>query len=185
MFQDLLEKLAGSLDRHGISYMLIGGQAVLLYGEPRLTRDIDITLGLGPDKVSDVMKIVRNMGCKVLVESPETFVSKTMVLPCSEPSTDITIDFIFSFSPYERQALKRVKRVRIGKTHVCFASVEDLVIHKIIAGRPRDIDDVKNVLFKNKNIDAEYIRKWLVQFEESLLKNFLTQFEELWKASRE
>jgi len=27
--------------------MVIGGQAVLLYGEPRLTRDIDITLGIG------------------------------------------------------------------------------------------------------------------------------------------
>jgi len=25
--------------------MVIGGQAVLLYGEPRLTKDIDITLG--------------------------------------------------------------------------------------------------------------------------------------------
>ena len=31
--------------------MLIGGQAVLLYGEPRLTRDIDITLGVDVDKI--------------------------------------------------------------------------------------------------------------------------------------
>ncbi|GAH87084.1 unnamed protein product, partial [marine sediment metagenome] len=30
--------------------MIIGGQAVLLYGEPRLTRDIDVTLGDDIDK---------------------------------------------------------------------------------------------------------------------------------------
>jgi len=29
--------------------MVIGGQAVFLYGEPRMTKDIDITLGMGID----------------------------------------------------------------------------------------------------------------------------------------
>lgn len=46
MFERLLERLAGSLDRHKIPYMVIGGQAVLVYGEPRLTRDIDVTVGV-------------------------------------------------------------------------------------------------------------------------------------------
>jgi hypothetical protein len=46
MFEALLERLAQSLDRRSVPYMIIGGQAVLLYAEPRLTRDIDVTLGL-------------------------------------------------------------------------------------------------------------------------------------------
>ena len=41
MFQDLLKRVAGELSRNAIPYMVIGGQAVLLYGEPRLTKDID------------------------------------------------------------------------------------------------------------------------------------------------
>ncbi len=36
MFEKLLAGLAASLKRYGIPYMIIGGQAVLLYGEPRL-----------------------------------------------------------------------------------------------------------------------------------------------------
>lgn len=44
MFQALLQQIARGLDSRGIPYMLIGGQAVLLYGEPRLTRDVDVTL---------------------------------------------------------------------------------------------------------------------------------------------
>ena len=46
MFERLLQRLSRELEARSITYMVIGGQAVLLYGEPRLTRDIDITLGL-------------------------------------------------------------------------------------------------------------------------------------------
>ncbi len=149
-----------------------------------MTGDIDITLDIGPDNVADVLDMVNELGWKVLVDTPETFATKNMVLPCLEPNTSIKIDFIFSVSPYEKQALKRVKCVPIGKAHVYFASVEDLIIHKIIAGRPRDLEDAKNVLIKNKNVEVRYIREWLEQFDEALSQSFLMRFEELWKDSR-
>src|SRR5260221_14588601 len=43
MFRSLLERIALGLERRGIGYMVIGGQAVLLHGEIRLTEDIDLT----------------------------------------------------------------------------------------------------------------------------------------------
>ena len=49
MFLKLLAKIANELRKLRIPYMVVGGQAVLLYGEPRLTKDIDITLGVGVD----------------------------------------------------------------------------------------------------------------------------------------
>ena len=184
MFQKLLEKLALSLEKRCIAYMIIGGQAVLVYGEPRLTKDIDIIIDLEPENVSDIIDVANDLGYEILVDSLETFVIKTSVLPCLEPETGIRIDFIFSFSSYEKQAFKRVKRIRMGKANVCFASVEDLVIHKIVAGRPRDIEDVTIILTKEQNIDSDYIHQWLEQFDRSLSQSFLTCFEELWKACR-
>jgi len=47
VFKELITKIGDALNRKSIPYMIIGGQAVLIYGEPRLTRDIDITLGIG------------------------------------------------------------------------------------------------------------------------------------------
>ncbi|MEA1964244.1 MAG: hypothetical protein U9O41_03845 [Candidatus Aerophobetes bacterium] len=44
MFEETLAKPGLSLEKYNIPYMIIGGQAVLLYGKPRLTRDIDVTL---------------------------------------------------------------------------------------------------------------------------------------------
>jgi len=64
---------------------------------------------------------------------------------------------------------------------VKFASCEDVIIHKMIAGRAVDDEDVKNILIKNKNsIDTEYIRKWLLEFSEiSEQREILKKFDSL------
>lgn len=178
MFESLLEKIGAALDSAGVAYMIIGGQAVLLYGEPRLTRDIDITLGVSTDRLNDILGLLKRLHMIPLVV-PETFTVRTMVLPCQDPTTGIRVDFIFSFSPYERIALKRVRAVRIGDTLVKFASPEDLIIHKIFAGRARDLEDVKAILSKNPSLDFRYVRKWLKRFSKDLGEAFLERFEHL------
>ena len=184
MFEKLLEQLALALESRKIPYMLIGGQAVLLYGEPRLTADVDITLGREAEQVGEIIGMIKDLGWKVLVEDPETFVRQTLVLPCQDPHSKIRTDFIFSFSPYEKQALDRAQKVSMGRAQVRYASVEDVLIHKVIAGRPRDWDDVKNLLIKNPSVDRSYIRRWLEQFEQSLSQPFLARFDSLLKSSR-
>lgn len=54
MFKKEIEKIAKVLRKRKIPYMIIGGQAVLLYGEPRLTKDIDIALGITIKKLSSI-----------------------------------------------------------------------------------------------------------------------------------
>ena len=88
MFETLLARLARALDAAGLPYMVIGGQAVLLYGEPRLTRDIDLTLGVGPERLDDVLAVVNRLELRPLVE-PVPFVAETLVLPCEEPASGI------------------------------------------------------------------------------------------------
>jgi predicted nucleotidyltransferase len=179
----LLEKIALALEERGISYMVIGGQAVLVYGEPRLTQDIDVTLGAGLDRLGEILDLVKAQGWQVLVQQPEDFVRRTMVLPCADLETRLRIDLMFSHSEYERQALERVRRVPIGNTQVRFASLEDIVIHKIIAGRPRDLEDIRGILLKNPTCQVEYIRQWLQEFDRSLDATYLSKFEDLNRTS--
>ena len=184
MFQELLEKLAQVLEASSVPYMVIGGQAVLLYGEPRLTRDIDITLGVGPEHASDMLAVAEASGLRVLVENVNDFVRQTLILPCQQAATGIRVDFIFSFSPYEQQALQRARIVEMGQARVRFASLEDLIIHKIFAGRPRDLEDVRIILLKNKSLDVDYIREWLAEFEQALNEPYGERFDALWKDTR-
>lgn len=179
MFQKLLTKIANELERLRLPYMVIGGQAILLYGEPRLTKDIDITLGVGVEGLAQITDLVRGLSLKVLVDDPEGFVNNTMVLPVIEEATGIRVDFIFSHSPYEQQAIARAREVPFGATTVKFASLEDVVIHKIIAGRGRDIEDVRSILLKNPGYDADYISKWLKEFEQLLQEDFSGVFRKI------
>lgn len=176
MFQRLLNKMARELKGCSIPYMVIGGQAVLLYGEPSLTRNIDIIVGIGVDELDRVAGTLPAVPLKVLVEDAREFVAKTMVLPTLEEESGIRVDFIFSFSPYERHDIERAVDVKLGRTTAKFGSLEDVVIHKIIAGRPRDIEDVKSILLKNSGYDSGYIENWLKNFEDSLGQGFLATY---------
>jgi hypothetical protein len=181
VFERLLKKIGLQLEKASIPYMVIGGQAVLLYGEPRLTRDIDITLGIGINGLKKIKEVVSVVGLKILVKKEEEFVKRNMVLPTIDKKSGIRVDFIFSFSPYERQAIERGKDIKLGRTHVRFASLEDVVIHKVIAGRARDFEDVKSILLKNPKYDSRYIASWLEEFDKSLGENFLKGFKEIEK----
>lgn len=180
MFEALISKLGQLLAGNKIPYMIIGGQAVLLYGVPRLTKDIDITLGVSTDCLAEIVKICRSAGLKILPEGYRDFVSKTHVLPVRDESTGIRVDFIFSFTPYEQQAIERARKITFSSTSVNFASVEDLIIHKIFAGRPRDIEDVKNIVVKRTEIDINYIKKWLSEFDKTVEgANFTDSFNQV------
>lgn len=186
MFEKLLSELGKSLEKHGLPYMIIGGQAVLLYGEPRLTRDIDITLGADTDRLDDLLAVIRDLALKPLPKEMRSFVRETMVLPALEENTGIRVDFIFSFTPYETEAIKRAKKVVVLDHEVHFASPEDLIIHKIFAGRPRDMEDVRTVLMKNPGIDVPYIKNWLKEFDQASGKQeYLSAFKKILINSKE
>jgi len=177
--KNLIKKLARVFEKNNIDYMIIGGQAVLIYGEPRLTRDIDITIGATIEKLEDILKIAKNLKLKILPQNPYDFVKETMVLPLLDEKTGLRVDLIFSFSKYVREALKRVNKVEISDVYVNYVSVEDLIIHKIISGRERDIEDLKIIIRKNKNIDEKYILRWLSEFEKIMNKNLKKIFIKL------
>ncbi|MGB7294516.1 MAG: nucleotidyl transferase AbiEii/AbiGii toxin family protein [Candidatus Aminicenantales bacterium] len=179
MFKDLLEKTARGLNEKKIPYMVIGGQALLLYGEPRLTKDIDIALGIGLEGLAEIKALVSALEFKPLVSDPESFVKETMVFPVAEEKSGIRIDFIFSFSLYEKLAIERAREIRLGQAIVRFASLEDVIIHKMLAGRPRDIEDIESILLKNPGYDAPYINKWLSEFEAALDRNYMSEFQAL------
>lgn len=166
-FERLIAGVSRALQAHGIPFMLIGGQAVLLHGEPRLTQDVDVTLGVAPDRLPEVLEAAGSAGLAPLPDDPEGFVGETFVLPCDEPGTGIRVDFIFSTTPYESRAIDRAVEVDIRDVDVPFAAAEDLILHKLFAGRARDLEDVAGVVRrKGEELDWDYLRGWAEEFAE-------------------
>ena len=166
-FESLLARLTEELDAQGLDFMLIGGQAVLLHGRPRLTEDIDLTLAASPESLSRVLVACRNLRLEPLPEDVPAFVRQTFVLPAAEPDTGIRVDFIFSTTPYERQAIERAVRVRLKGVAVPFATAEDLILHKLFAGRLRDLEDATAVVHRQREkLDWAYLERWGESFAE-------------------
>jgi predicted nucleotidyltransferase len=184
MIEKLIKRIALQLDKGKIPYMIIGGQAVLLYGTPRLTRDIDITLGIDTDKFLLVERLSRRLNLKPLMPNPENFARETKVFPVEGKRLKIRVDFIFSFTEYEKQAMQRAKKVLIDGYAVKFASREDLIIHKMLAARAVDEEDMRGLLIKHKNrVNLKYIKKWLLEFDRiSELKGISGRFNKLLKS---
>ena len=120
MIEKLIKKIAKQLDKEEIPYMIIGGQAVLLYGTPRLTRDIDITLGIDTDKFLLIEKLCKRLKLKMLPKNLKSFARDTKVLPAEEKKLRMRAGFIFSFTPYGKQAIKKAKKVLMDGYSVKF-----------------------------------------------------------------
>lgn len=179
MFEALLAELARALAKAGIPYMVIGGQAVLIHGEPRLTRDVDITLGVSTDQFEAVMAALRPLPLQALAPDPAKFVRETMTLPLLHLPSKVRVDLIFSFSTFERDALLRAETRLVGLEQVNYVSAEDLVVMKIVAGRPRDLEDVRSVLRRNPNLDRAAVRQRLALFRGLLDEDPLAKFDAL------
>lgn len=164
-FGPLLARIARALKQHDIAFMLIGGQAVLIHGEPRLTLDIDVTLGTGPDSLPSLLDAVDTMGGRPLPERIEDFVRDTFVLPVADVETGVRIDLIFSTTPFEAQAIERAIQVEVAGEAIPFATAEDLILHKLFAGRPRDTEDAEGIVRrKGEELDWEYLGRWAEEF---------------------
>lgn len=166
-FKTLLTEIGRGLERSDIPFMIIGGQAVLVHGEPRLTQDIDVTLGVDPSRFDDVLAACREIGLQPLPEDPESFALETFVLPVEDRRSGVRVDLIFSSTEYEGQAIARAEPIETGAGTVAFATAEDLIIHKLFAGRPRDIEDAAGVVRrKGGGLDWDYLRVWASTFAE-------------------
>lgn len=179
MFQRILTDIAEAFASAQIPYIVIGGQALLLYGDLRMTKDIDITLGVDIDNLDKVVNALPTDCFEILGKDYRTFARQTRVLPIKDKASGIRIDLIFSFSPFEQLAIQRANHIMIGSTTVAYASLEDMLIFKMIAGRPRDIDDVRSMLDKNPYFDNGYVRRWLREFENAIDRNLTQEFSHL------
>jgi hypothetical protein len=154
--EDALAQLAALLDRLRVPYMVIGGLANAVWGEPRATLDIDATVWV-PD--ADVPHTAAEMGAafRVLVPNPVEFIGRTRVLPL-ESHAGVRIDLIFGLLPFEHEAIRRAVAVPVGDALIRFCTAEDLILHKIVSERPQDQADVRGVVRRRLEIlDLTYL----------------------------
>ena len=137
------------LDRVGARWALMGALAALQYRDrPRFTTDADLlvepTVGVSEAFVSAGYDV----HATGVADAPDMLLVR---------GHDDRIDLLFASVEYLRIALERATRGVI--------TVEDVIIQKLIAWRPRDQDDVTSILAAGHTLDDVYIDHWVAQWE--------------------
>lgn len=175
-----LERAVGSLarfleERH-VPYMVIGGIANLVWGEPRSTLDVDVTLLVEEAAWPPLIKDLRT-AFHILPAHPMAFLRQTHVLPI-ETADGVRIDLVWARLPYEHKAIARAVEEEVAGHRVRVCRPEDLIIHKIVSDRPKDREDVRAIIrLQGPRLDRRYltqiVREWSTALDQPELLTFL------------
>jgi hypothetical protein len=177
--RELLAALTNVLATWGPWYVF-GAQAVIVYGVPRLSADVDVTIRLTPDSPTAFASAMRAGGFVPRVTDPE-FIERTRVMPFVHVASGMPLDVVLAGTGLEDEFLARARMVDIGGVSVPVLDIEDLVIAKVLAARPKDIEDARALWrLHARDLDAGRIRSILAQLEHALAQSdLLPAFERI------
>ncbi len=163
----LLLALVPILPRWGRWYVF-GAQAVVAYGVPRLSADVDVTIKLTPENPEAFIREMDAAGFATRTVDAG-FIMRTRVIPFVHRDTAMPLDVVMAGSALEDEFLSRARLIDLDGVAVPFLDPEDLIIVKILAGRPKDRDDAV-ALWRGHGhaLDATRIRTVLRELEDGL-----------------
>jgi predicted nucleotidyltransferase len=156
VFRDVVEELARVLAALGVRWVLIGAVAANVYRrETRLTGDVDLLLADAGTDIAALEHEFRLRGWQVRRATPDGD-----ILRMRHPTLG-AVDLQTAGTDYQRQAIDRSRRELLESGLAVYVlSVEDVIIHKLIAGRPRDIGDLQSILEVDRPLDEAYLDRW-------------------------
>lgn len=134
----------------GWRFCFIGALAVQRWGEPRLTADVDLTLltGFGNEEPFVDALLAAFEGRR---DDARAFALRHRVL-LLRTSAGIPADLSLGAMPFEERAVERATPFPIGEGQTLLTcSAEDLLVHKVFAGRDKDWMDVEGIVARQGN----------------------------------
>jgi predicted nucleotidyltransferase len=163
------------------SFCIIGGVAVQHWGEPRFTKDVDLTLltGFGDEEhfIDAILAVYESR-----IPDPRPFALQNRVLLLRSPD-GIGIDIALGALPFETDAIRRAAKIEIeANAFLRLCTAEDLLVMKAFASRPLDWNDIRGILVRQgtRRLDWRYIHRHLTPLcELKEAPEILTQLETL------
>jgi len=177
--ESFLEVIA-ILDNEKIPYMVVGSFASMIYGEPRLTHDMDLVVDVLPSDAIRIEKIFRpeEFYCPPLeVLKPEIIHRGQFNLIHSKSGLKVDI-IVRKLSPHAEVEFGRRKLLPFWEAREVFvASAEDVIIKKLDyfreGGSEKHLKDIRGILCDTV-LDMSYLLHWI---KELSLEKYWLQVE--------
>ncbi len=135
-FEDLLKLF----NANAVKYMIVGGHAVMLYTEPRYTKDLDLWIEASEDNASRVWRALAEFGAPLAGLAPKDFAHEGFFYQLGLPPA--RIDVLMSIDGVRFEEAWPVRREsRLGAQTAWFIGREALIRNKRASGRHMDLHD--------------------------------------------
>jgi hypothetical protein len=151
---------------------VMGGIALARWQHVRATRDVDILLALGKLDLEAVLATLHMAGVQPKRSRAATplgslsIVQLTYELP--ETFLPVQVDLLIADSEYHQAALSRRIATCLPEMDldVDVLTCEDLILHKLLAGRLIDLADAAALLRSNRGaLDIPYLKQWTARLK--------------------
>jgi hypothetical protein len=137
LWQTLADAIA-MLESRSIACAVIGGLAVSLRGQPRMTVDVDLVIATDLEATLRLAQELPGTAFDPLFAGVEEVVNAAFILPLRHRTTGVRVDLAIGLSGFEREAISRASRIEIGETAA--------PVVKALAGRPQDEQDIRGIV---------------------------------------
>lgn len=159
---DILKIVLGRLSNSGIEHMLTGSIALSYYVQPRMTRDVDIVIGITEKDVDKIHSLFKD----------DFYIDKESVSDSIREKSSFNIIYLkaptkFDFiirkdTPYRKLEFERRQRIEIEGIKTFIVSIEDLILSKLYWAKDShsemQLNDVR-LLLTGEKVNLEYVRE--------------------------
>lgn len=165
--EKLLKTISKILADLNIPYIITGGIAVVVWGRPRFTADIDVVIELVPQKIKKLAHALLQIDKDVYVdeEMMKTALSNQGEFNFIHPGAGLKVDFwILKNDAFDKERIRRRIAKKVAGQELYFTSPEDLILIKLKwfkeSQSTRQLEDIASVLRIQKNLDFDYLKRW-------------------------
>jgi hypothetical protein len=165
---DLVEeakKMQSFCVERGWKFCFIGGLALQIWGEPRVTEDVDLTLLTGFGNEEIYIKTLLEVYAGRLSDTAQFALRNRVLLLQSE--NGVEFDISLGAFPFEESAVERSTfQEYLPDVFLRICSAEDLIVLKAFADRGRDWADIESVIIRQSELNWRYINEQLTPLVE-------------------
>lgn len=156
--EEILKLVCGFLNDNKINYVIVGGFAVIFYGNPRNTMDIDYIIQLSDRDIPMMIKFLQENGFYADEYDMREALKEKSHFTVEDKGTLFRLDIKGIYGEMDERTLRNKKKVNLYNMTIYLASPEDTIANKLLYGSERDIEDALGIYVRQRGVlDMEYL----------------------------
>jgi len=158
--EQILDIVCEFLNKNSINYVIVGGFAVLFYGNPRTTMDIDYVIELADENITELIQFLEQNGFHADEYDMRTAFKEKSHCTVEDKETLFRLDIKGVYGDMDERALRNKRLVKLDGSSVWIASPENTILNKLVFAREQDIKDALGILVRQyDSLDKVYLEE--------------------------